>query len=178
MLFRRRPTPDDAPDGRFVWLDDFVTALESALFRANRSVRDQHIESLDDLYVRAPLPPHDGAATAEAGEAEPPLVPKTVPLLIPGAVAPAANAQPSPVDVPLAALVQQNPLIVDELTFDLECVIDSYGRSADPATPGRIALRLDRNGRGSPARLTIKYRTTDPPEGVSRVVDAQLRGLQ
>jgi len=84
------------------------------------------------------------------------------------------------VEVPTAALMQSNALVIDEATIELECVFDRFATEADGRQPGapRLGVWLDRTGSGSPARIVIKFKRVDPPEGASRIEDALLRNLQ
>jgi hypothetical protein len=158
MLFRKPPVPP-------IWLDEFFDALKNAVLGANRLVRDQHIDSLNDLY--------DVLPAADGGSGEPTYVPKVVRMRIPPNVLPAEGGAP-PVDVPLATLVQHDALVLGEMTFDFECRVTQY-EPGENGGQGRVAIRLERDGAGSPARISLKYRINDPPEAVARINDALLR---
>jgi hypothetical protein len=84
------------------------------------------------------------------------------------------------VEVPTAALMQSNALVIDEATIELECLFDRFATEADGRQPGapRLGVWLDRTGSGSPARIVIKFKRVDRPEGASRIEDALLRNLQ
>lgn len=165
-LFRKR-RDDCEVDGKLtVWLDDFLDAVKSAVLGAKRVVRDQHIDALGDLFDVQ-------SANAENGATEETYVPKVVRIKMPPPVLPASGAAP-PVTVPLPALAQNDSLVLDEVNLDLECRIVRYASGAD-GSEGRIAIDLRRSGAGSPARIALKYRMTDPPEAVARINDALLR---
>jgi len=82
------------------------------------------------------------------------------------------------VAVPTAALMQSNALVIDEATIELECVFDRFATDARPPSAPRLGVWLDRTGIGSPARIVIKFKRVDRPEGASRIEDALLRNIQ
>jgi hypothetical protein len=84
------------------------------------------------------------------------------------------------VEVPTAALMQSNALVIDEAKIELECVFDRFATEADGrrSCAPRLGVWLDRTGSGSPARIVIKFKRVDRPEGASRIEDALLRNIQ
>ena len=82
--------------------------------------------------------------------------------------------------VPKAALIQSNALVIDEAKIELECVFDRFATEADGrrSCAPRLGVWLDRTGSGSPARIVIKFKRVDRPEGASRIEDALLRNIQ
>jgi hypothetical protein len=82
--------------------------------------------------------------------------------------------------VPKAALIQSNALVIDEATIELECTFDRFATQADERRPDapRLGVRLDKTGSGSPARIVMKFKRVDRPEGASRIEDALLRNIQ
>jgi len=84
------------------------------------------------------------------------------------------------VEVPTAALMQSNALVIDEATIELECLFDRFATEADGrrSCAPRLGVWLDKTGSGSPARIVIKFKRVDRPEGASRIEDALLRNLQ
>ena len=84
------------------------------------------------------------------------------------------------VAVPRAALMQSNALVIDEAKIELECVFDRFATEADGrrSCAPRLGVWLDRTGSGSPARIVIKFKRVDRPEGASRIEDALLRNIQ
>ena len=84
------------------------------------------------------------------------------------------------VAVPTAALMQSNALVIDEAKIELECVFDRFATEADGrrSCAPRLGVWLDRTGSGSPARIVIKFKRVDRPEGASRIEDALLRNIQ
>jgi hypothetical protein len=90
------------------------------------------------------------------------------------------SATKTTVEVPTAALMQNNALVIDEATIELECVFDRFAAEADPrrSCAPRLGVWLDKTGMGSPARIVIKFKRVDRPEGASRIEDALLRNIQ
>jgi hypothetical protein len=84
------------------------------------------------------------------------------------------------VEVPTAALMQSNALVIDEAKIELECVFDRFATETDGrrSCAPRLGVWLDRTGSGSPARIVIKFKRVDRPEGASRIEDALLRNIQ
>jgi len=80
------------------------------------------------------------------------------------------------VAVPTAALMQSNALVIDEATIELECVFDRFATETDGRP--RLGVWLDKTGSGSPARIVVKFKRVDRPEGASRIEDALLRNIQ
>jgi hypothetical protein len=82
--------------------------------------------------------------------------------------------------VPTAALMQSNALVIDEATIELECIFNRFATEADGrrSCASRLGVWLDRTGSGSPARIVIKFKRVDRPEGASRIEDALLRNMQ
>lgn len=82
--------------------------------------------------------------------------------------------------VPTAALMQSNALVIDEATIELECIFDRFATEVEGrrSCASRLGVWLDRTGIGSPARIVIKFKRVDRPEGASRIEDALLRNLQ
>jgi hypothetical protein len=82
--------------------------------------------------------------------------------------------------VPAAALIQSNALVIDEATIELECTFDRFDTQADErqSRAHRLGVRLDKTGSGSPARIVMKFKRVDRPEGASRIEDALLRNIQ
>jgi hypothetical protein len=92
----------------------------------------------------------------------------------------ASDQQSGIVAVPTAALMQSNALVIDEATIELECIFDRFATEADGrrSCASRLGVWLDRTGSGSPARIVIKFKRVDRPEGASRIEDALLRNIQ
>ena len=78
--------------------------------------------------------------------------------------------------VPKAALIQSNALVIDEAKIELECVFDRFATETDGRP--RLGVWLDKTGSGSPARIVVKFKRVDRPEGASRIEDALLRNIQ
>ena len=174
-MFGCKRRPDDT--SRTLTLDALLRAVKGAVFDANGVVRDQHISELGEFYDQAGTPAAAGAANS--GSSDVVLVPKVVRLRMPSLTVP-ENVDPTPpVEVPLPTLVQSDALVVDELQIDFGCTLIGVEPSrGDDAR--RILVRLgDAAGApGSAARLSIRYRSAPPPEGVARINDALLRGVQ
>ncbi len=164
-----QPSADGTPFAGSISLADLVTGICRAVFLGTRHVRDQHIEATADLYVRQ-------AGDAAANEPDV-LTPRTVLMQIPAFNPVRTNDKEAPVEVPLAALAQQNPVVIDEASFELDCTVDRVFDTAEGGAPA-IGITLEKTTKGAPLHLRVRMRMVDPPEGVSRVNDALMRGLQ
>ncbi len=158
------PTPAEdlatGASGQSVWLDSFFTALAGSLVSARKVLRDQHVADVVDHWEL--VPNTEGLRKAKAIRLQ------VVPDQEDGRLGKA-------LDVPTAALVQHNSLVLDSLTVDLECTVTGFDAHA-PGGKGRIAIRLDNSGEGGvPMRLNLQFKYTDAPEGVARIGDFAVR---
>jgi len=151
--------------GRRVWLHELVEAITTALIAATRPIQEQHIAAVQETFTstetkpQANGPQRDLMTDSEGGPQS------------------GFNQQSGiRVAVPTAALMQSNALVIDEATIELECVFDRFATETDGRP--RLGVWLDKTGSGSPARIVVKFKRVDRPEGASRIEDALLRNIQ
>jgi hypothetical protein len=172
VLFRKGKTSASSEKSQPIWLSDLLSAFTDAAFRATEAIRSQHLSDMEGLYDRSTDP------------ADSTLNPKTVKLGVTPFVLPSDGPAP-PLEVPIAALMQSNPLTIDEMTFDFECkAIDlrkeSSSASADaPSQAAEIQINFDRPGaEGCPLRVSVRFKAGQPPQVQARICDALIRGVQ
>lgn len=161
------------PDGSSVptLLSELLRAFTDAAFQATEAVRAQHINDIQTLYEPSPEQNSDV------------WLPKTVKLGITPFVLPAEGPVP-PLEVPLAAMIQPDPLIIDEMTFDFECNILQVqaveaASPEEPPPPSRIAVSLLRDtDKGFPLRISVRFKAGQAPQVAARLNEALLRGVQ
>ena len=154
-------TADPIAPVQEIWLDSFLKSIVRSLAAAQQVLRDQHIADIESHWEKVPA---QGAETRRAKllrlEIEPDGTQK-----IPAAA----------LDVPTAALTQNNSLVLDTMSMEIDCTLTQFQAVADT---GRIGIRFDKSGAGgSPVRLTLQFKTSDPPEGVARISDVAVRRL-
>jgi hypothetical protein len=134
-------------------------------------VRAQHVSDLDALYDKTPQ------ATGDV------LTPKTVKMAVTPFILP-AEGEPPPLEVPLAAMIQPNPLMVDEINFEIDCValnlqLGPPGSAPESLKTSEIEIGFGGPGApGCPMKLSIRYKSGQPPQVNARIGDALIRGVQ
>jgi hypothetical protein len=163
------PIPPSPPAPPRIWLSDLIAAFTDVAFRSTEAVRTQHLADMEGLYTTTPNPSGDV------------LKPKTMKLAVTPFVLP-AEGEPPPLEVPLAAMIQSNPLTVDEINFEIECVAlhlqkDSLA-GAEDLRASEIEIGFGGPGSpGCPLKLSIRYKAGEPPQVRGKIGDSLIRGV-
>lgn len=160
--------PPPGPPPTPVWLSDLLSAFSDAAFRSIEPVRAQHLADMEELYEKS---------SDALGDV---LKPKTMRMAVTPFVVP-AEGEPPPLEVPIAAVMQSNPLAVDEIKFDIECRALSLRKpiGADPIAPSEIEIGFGAPGSaGCLLRLSVRYKSGEPPQAQARIGDALVRGVE
>jgi hypothetical protein len=131
-------------------------------------VRSQHLADLEELYDKS---------TDASGDL---FTPKKVRLAVTPFVLP-AEGDPPPLEVPVPALMQSNPLAVDEINVEIECVALRLQKDQPPGSLKTSEIEIGFGGPGSPGcplRLSVRYKSGEPPQAKAKIGDALIRGLQ
>lgn len=163
---RSEPEPDGVADGGdSLSLSDLLGSIASSIFDSTHSLRHQHIDATAEYFE---------PGWQEEGEAAG-LKPVTLALHLPRPVM-ERESRASPSAVPLASLVQNNPLVLDEASLETQCRIVGFDPPGIDGLP-QMRVSLVPEGAGSPLRINLKYRQSSPPEAVARIDDSLVRGL-
>jgi hypothetical protein len=156
------PSEDAAAGDGTISLSDLAGAVAVSLLRSVEPLRRQHIDATAEFFE---------PAGAEAGPA---LRPRTLALHVPRPVA-EKGSEDAPSAIPLAALLQHSPIVLEEASLEMQCRVTGFDRAGN--APADLRLALDMAGAGAPMRLALKYRLAAPPEGLARIDDSLVRGL-
>lgn len=127
-----------------IWLDNFLTAISNSVAAARRVFRDQHLADLASHWEN--VQQDAGLAASRT---------KTVRLQIEH-----GDGATSSLDVPTAALVQHNSMVLDTISFEIECTLTSFDRNAKDGAD-RVAICFGRSGEnGAPASAIRRPRKT------------------
>ena len=154
-----------ADGGDSLSLCDLLSSMASSILDSTHSLRNQHIDAIAEYFEPAPK---------EGGEVAG-LKPRTLALHLQRAVT-ERESQGSPSAVPLAALVQNDPIVLDEASLEMRCRIVGFDPPGSDGVP-RMRVRLAPEGSGSPLRINLKYKQSSVPEAVARIDDSLVRGL-
>jgi hypothetical protein len=149
-------------------LSELLSAFSDAAFRSTEAVRAQHLSDMEELYDKS---------SDSSGDV---FKPKTIRLGVTPFVLP-AEGEPPPLEVPIAAMMQSNPLMVDEINFEMDCVVLGARKEspADELNPSEIEIGFGGpRSPGCPLRLSIRYKSGEPPHAKARIGDALIRGVQ
>src|SRR5215217_6849981 len=141
-LGRPAPSPSDASA---IGLAELVSAVAAAVFRSTDPLRKQHIHATAEFFE--PADPGDDDAVAG-------LKPRVLSMHIPRHST-AADQKDAPSAVPLASLVQNNPIVLDEAALELRCRMTGFDRIDGQDANLQISLALE--GVGAPMTLSLKY---------------------
>jgi hypothetical protein len=149
-------------------LSELLAALSDAAFRSTESVRTQHLADVDQLYDKS---------SDSVGDV---FTPKTMRLAVTPFVLP-AEGDPAPLEVPIAAMMQSNPLTVDEINFELDCTALRLrlGSTSDTLKASDIEIGFGGPGSvGTPLKVSIRFKSGEAPQAKARIGDALIRGVQ
>lgn len=142
-----------------IYLDDLLRALTAAVLNSNRMLRDQHVGNMGDHFEQD----HNGVHT-----------PKTLKMKLPAFAVPDETQREQVFDVPSSCLTNQQSMSVDEMTLEFDCLFEGLDEDSGQH---RVALALSGGflHRGRAAKVSIKLKGGDPPEGQARVNDMLLK---
>lgn len=153
-----------------IWLDKLLIALQNAVLSAHKASLSQHLEILGRHFKKKSV--DDGED--KASQFNSPCIANTVSLeILDSSNFPNKDNSESLLQVPTACLIPHNSLLIDEVTVDFECIFSECSVS-DVNHKERLGLHLIRGESshlGTPARISIRYKVGDPPEGVARIDD-------
>lgn len=159
-----------ADDGSY-FLDDFLFALKSAIYRSNQKSWRHHIENLRSYFH-----------TNDKGQWEP----RTVEMLLPSVqLDEDAGEHIEPHEIPVASLVDHRAMSMSRLNLEFECYLDGLEtrKDTDPLDGVNleeeylaVTLVLTGGNRRLPkAKVSIEYKNEQSAEGVARINDALLK---
>jgi hypothetical protein len=150
-------------------LQALFQAIHRSVVKATRVAQDASLKSLQKDYFTEV---HD-----ESGKPTGTLKPKTVVMTLPHQEGP--EIKKIPYEVPLFALVKHQAMTIDELEMDFEVELHGLEQLQVDDDEDETVLSASTSGgafsRKTIAKVRMKFKGDDPPEGVLRLNDKVLK---
>ena len=150
-------------------LQSLFQAIHRAVVKATRVAQDASLKSLQKDYFTEV---HD-----ESGKPTGVLKPKTITMTLPHQEGP--EVKKIPYEVPVFALVKHQAMTIDELEMDFEVELHGLDQLQLEDDSDETVLSASTSGgafsRKTIAKVKMKFRGEEPPEGVMRLNDKVLK---
>ena len=143
-------------------LDDFLFSIKASIYRANKKAWIQHLNNLRRYFL------------VEKGTGV--WKPRMLRMILPTTEVDDNNVDVEENQLPIASLVEHNPLTMASLSVEFECYIDGLTDTAKDELAS-VSLVMTENKRNLPkAKFSIEYKTNEEAtEGIARINDKLLK---